>query len=345
MVERSRFYSVPTHRLGNGVEEQFITHDVTAQVYRGREADDPENPQQKMCLNLEQVRLAIEAGQSVTPTCCSTKPRKGAERRCAFYDTCGYQRQFRGTLPDICIGAHELLFHEQSAFGKIAMVIVDEDFWEDGIRIDKHSVSIAEMAGALIPSKGKEDLGAELDELRNRLATAMRHQPNVGGFDRRHLDGMTVEQCTHAIRLEWKMVERFKLWPGMRRAELDKVARSIPAMRRAKRMVGIWGAVRELLQKPEISVSGRLVLDDNKAGERFETPLACADPRAVAGADFDYERDTALAVDPASILSAGRSRRRHRSDDAAHARSPDPQCASLGQAARHIGQGGWRVQS
>ena len=52
-------YLLPTHRLGDDVAELWQEQNRSARVYRGREAVNPANPDEKMCLNLE----ASEAGQ------------------------------------------------------------------------------------------------------------------------------------------------------------------------------------------------------------------------------------------------------------------------------------------
>jgi hypothetical protein len=275
LVARSWLYLVPTHRLGDDIAEQFIGHGITARVFRGREAIDPTDPEpdpekkRRMCLNLKQVRLALEAGAPVSTTCCRYEPKGGREQRCKFYDACSYQQQFRREKPDVWIAAHEILFHPQKAFGEIAGVIIDESFWQDGMRISKHGLDLTEIATALIPPRGMDDLGAELDALRNRLAKALRAQPAVGGVERATLATLTADDCTRAIQLEWRLVGQLKIWPGMPMHEIERAAKCIPSARRARHMVAIWGAARELISRPDIAISGRLVLDENSNGERM----------------------------------------------------------------------------
>jgi hypothetical protein len=40
------------------------------------------------------------------------------------------------------------------------------------------------MAGALVPPRNKRSVADELDGMRNRLANALRAQPDVGGLQR-----------------------------------------------------------------------------------------------------------------------------------------------------------------
>jgi putative DNA primase/helicase len=275
-------YMVPTHELGKDIVALFADAGLSAKVYRGREAINPDTldpkldpkdaQQERMCVNLEQVRLAYEAGVEVSTSCCLRKAKKGErERRCKFYDdACAFQQQLRGDQPDVWVAAHEMLFHPQKAFGdgkKIAAVIVDESFWQDGLRIQEHGVALSEMESA----SGCE----ELERLRGRLVKALRRQPNVGGFERRHffggdfLDNVAPENCTRAISLEYEMVEDVEMYPGMSARDLKRLARDVPAFKRARQMAAIWSAARHLLNRDDIEVSGHLVLKENEDGERF----------------------------------------------------------------------------
>ena len=137
MATRSWLYLVPTHRLGEDIAEHFRAHGLTAKVYRGRNAPDPNIPgnmerpkdeQVRMCLNLEQVRLATSCGKDIGESCCKNK-----QQQCAFYDECGYQHQLRGNQPDVWIAAHNMLYHPQKKFGEVVGVVIDETFYKKGI--------------------------------------------------------------------------------------------------------------------------------------------------------------------------------------------------------------------
>ena len=117
-------YFVPTHRLGDEIVALFAEHGVRAQVWRGRAAAVPGQPDRTMCSNLEPVSLAISAGLAVSTTCCERK-KKGKTKHCPFFSVCEYQKQ-RKAMPDVWIAAHEALFHDNESFGDPAGVIVDE---------------------------------------------------------------------------------------------------------------------------------------------------------------------------------------------------------------------------
>jgi hypothetical protein len=55
----------------------------------------------------------------------------------------------------------------------------------------------------------------------------------------------------------------------MSAAQIKKIEKEMPKVRTARRMVGVWGALRELVGDPKIEVSGRLILDENDAGQRI----------------------------------------------------------------------------
>src|SRR5262249_21739058 len=72
-IRRSRkgpiIYAVDRHRLGKKIEERFTAHGIDARVFRGRRADDPENPGERMCLNEPAVHLAMSYHANISETC------------------------------------------------------------------------------------------------------------------------------------------------------------------------------------------------------------------------------------------------------------------------------------
>jgi hypothetical protein len=274
-------YTVSTHRLGDILkDDQFAKGGLTAKVYRGRNAINPDTldpdmdakdpRQERMCRNLEQVNIALEGGLDVSSSCCIRKARKGQpEQRCKFYDTCAWQRQLLAD-PDVWIAAHEMLFHPQKAFGKkIAGVIIDEDFWQDGMRIAEYGVPLSEMESVNSPQ------ASLLEGHRQLLVAALRRQANLGGVEPQHFDtgdmltSITPELCTQAISMEFDVAGRVEMHPGMSARELKKIAKRAAALKRARQMYAIWASVRELLEYPEFGASGHIVLAQNKDGERL----------------------------------------------------------------------------
>src|SRR6185295_2454855 len=54
--------AVPRHKLGDTIVKLFEEHGVAARVIRGRSADDPNRPGQKMCDDMEAVEAALDLG-------------------------------------------------------------------------------------------------------------------------------------------------------------------------------------------------------------------------------------------------------------------------------------------
>jgi phage terminase small subunit len=114
--DRTCVYAVPRHDLGENIVEQFTTYGIDARLYRGREADDPDQPGEQMCQDLERVRIAVTAGIDVQKSCCI----KG-ENNCDLVAICGYQGQFADApqvwvvaamLPEVAVGVLRNTKHE-----------------------------------------------------------------------------------------------------------------------------------------------------------------------------------------------------------------------------------------
>lgn len=258
-------YAVPTHRLGDEIEAQFVEQGVSARVFRGRQADDPSRPDQTMCDDLEAVGIALSmgGGSSVSKMCCKAKMEDGTEARCAFFATCSYQAQVT-TQPEVWIVAHQLLFSAGSALGKVEFVIVDEGFWQTGIRIPKRGLTLDEI-GSMVLSKGaaQDFLANDVESYRAQLARALKRQGQPGGVRRADLaaEGLDVDRCTAAISAEWKLKDKVAIYPGMSRAERKVAARAAEQARHAQAFIGLWNAARSVLYDETIEVSGRLYID------------------------------------------------------------------------------------
>jgi hypothetical protein len=259
-------YFGPTHRLNDSTAEQFREAGLTARVYRGRFALDPhvpgnaqrpESEQVLMCLAPERIKQAMSLYQSISETCCR-KRVDGEIQQCEFFEQCGYQRQLRGDAPDVWLCSHEMLFHDQKALSDVAGIIIDETFYQDGlsgIEEPREALALDNMA---VVGQGLDD--HMLARSREELVEILRDHP-LGGLQRERFDcHIFPEDCTRAINKEWKIFGRLVITPGMTETEIDKLKEIIPDCVRARRMVGVWGALREMLEREDIEVSGRLVL-------------------------------------------------------------------------------------
>jgi hypothetical protein len=285
-------YLGPIHRLNDTTAKQFHEEGLTAKVVYGREqwdrsipgnADLPKDKQVPLCSDLPKVNMAIACGQSVITTCCEgfgprpkeddvkradffaaklrrRRRKKEEKQRCAFRDGCPYWEQLSGDVPDVWIAAHNALFHPQKEFKNIAGVIIDESFYETGL-----------YGVAKIKTREDEEPGFNLDDIaekeaphRDKLIELLRTHP-MGGLHRdRFVDEIDPDECTAAIIKEFEIADRLKITPQMTPAQFEQAKQDMPTCQRARHMVPVWGALRELLRRPEIDVSGRLVLTQNK---------------------------------------------------------------------------------
>jgi hypothetical protein len=68
-------YTVDRHLLGEKIEERLAAVGVSAKVFRGRGADDPNNPGKQMCLEPARVALAMRVHADISKTCCKHTSR------------------------------------------------------------------------------------------------------------------------------------------------------------------------------------------------------------------------------------------------------------------------------
>ncbi len=207
-------FAVPTHKLGRELlgrlDKEAKQQDLTLQIacWRGRDADDPDTLGQRMCRNIDAVRLAQTLLQDVQETVCKAG--------CPHFATCAYQQQ-RQRSADIWVVPHASLFHQRpDAIGQPSLVIIDEGFWQASLRgfgqapvrlemvILKDEPLILNREGKVI-NPVTNDLVAELMPLRRKLVSLIEATGN-GPLTRKIVygSGLTAEDCASARRLEWK---------------------------------------------------------------------------------------------------------------------------------------------
>ena len=272
---------VPTHRLGDEIVEMFAGHGVRAKVWRGRAATAPGNSDRTMCSNLDAVKLAVKGGLPVSETCCRSE-KKGKKKQCPFFSVCEYQKQ-KNAKPDVWIAAHEALFHDNESFGEPAGVIIDESFWQDGLRLPSWGIAIPNIRHDLIPPAGKEDAAADLHAMRNTLADVLESQAD-GPLEYKNV-ALSLGECTEAIKLEWELLPKGGLEPGASKYELQKFKEQLPRIQFGRRMIAVWRAVRNMLDRIDVKVSGHVYLENGEVKirgvstirERWRVPTMLVD--------------------------------------------------------------------
>jgi hypothetical protein len=263
-------YAVPTHKLGENIAIQFRQHGLTAAVWRGREAFAEDGS--PLCDDLPAVKLAQKAGAPIEESCCRGETPTGTSAECALYNSCLYQKQ-KKKQPDVWLVSHEMLFIAQETIKKPSAVLIDESFWQAGVfgmpkrdkdrDISPRGITIDEIAR--VPLK-KLDVANDLAPLREALARAC-SKAGLGGIPRQLLidEGLTSEKCTEAIKLEWQFKEEPAIWPGMPAEQREKApAGNVSHIRAIDR---VWRIARDLIEREEGTVSGRLYIAELKTDE------------------------------------------------------------------------------
>ena len=258
--KRTVLYVVPYHDLGKDIVRYFAKHGISARVYRGREAPDPEQPGQKMCLNLLQVEVAIACGKNVPKTCCWHKKRDGTEQICDDYHRCGWQAQLL-LPPRVWVVAANLLFVAQQALGEPSLVVVDENFWQAGLRKFEHPRTHQLKP---LPLGAIRHHDHRLHALRAKLARALQVQTeNIKPNDlvpvrRSAIERvLSIEDCEQARTAEYAALPHPRLYPGMPEHALGRIPDM--AVKQARQIIAIWVEVKNMLTA-DIAVSGRLWL-------------------------------------------------------------------------------------
>ena len=276
-------YAVPYHKLGSKIEERFAGHGLNVRTFLGRGRPDPlkhdptksKDDQIKMCVNPEPVAVAVKCRLPVSESCC-----KNGKLKCPFFDPgpeqCGYQRQKpeKDEKVDVWIVASDMLFKAQKVLGDPAAVIIDEAIWRKGLRGIEQKKEDA-IAIDSLRCEREIDFAKEIDQrdaYRDKLARALMQQVGNGGVEREHLAKVfCVQECDEIIRREWKLLPKLKLQPGMSKGAIEKLDPDlIDEIVHTRRVIRVWGVVRELVGSPEIEVSGRLTLKQSN-GQRVVT--------------------------------------------------------------------------
>jgi len=212
--------SVPRHQLGEEIVRDLASIRIAARVYRGRAADDPEQPGKKMCHDLERANLIEDALADVSTHACKDK-----DQICQFYGVCGYQRQ-RQERPDMWIVPHQLLFRRRPTFIPApASVAIDESFcgaalhgFDNPRRVWLHE--LVDVREILITTNklAYRDASktADLMDTSSRVFRALALEEN-GRVRRAALISaeVTVDDVRQAYRLEWMRKRDPVVYPGM----------------------------------------------------------------------------------------------------------------------------------
>jgi putative DNA primase/helicase len=248
--------------LGERLVEQLRARRIDARLFRGRNAPDPDNPGKLMCWRPAYVDKAVKAHAKVKDACCY----KNKNNKCIFLERCGYYGQQPGRdepQPRVWVFASDMIFHEQEVFAGLDALIIDESFWQKGIRGVDRGTFVATIAD--LGKSKKSDPGA-LRLYRERLAKALNDEVNYSRF--------TPGECRHARMLEWEVMPDHGMEPKENEAEIEKSVMRDRHLGRCR--IKIWEELELLLHRDahelpddcnDEIVSGRLTVMTEE-GER-----------------------------------------------------------------------------
>jgi putative DNA primase/helicase len=277
---------VPYHNLSDEQLDRLREDhpDVTAAVWRGRQRDDPEEPDpkhpgklRKMCWRADEAKEVEAAMLDVGSHLC--KQGRGAEAiKCPFFDQCGYQRQ-KAIEARIWFAAHEVMVHKMpKAFGNVGWVLIDESPL-DAFMLGVDSNDPVELAlDALrepVPSglneleqlmleHGRSDLHRGLDKL---MVPIDRHRGAPVTYVAMYMFDHT--RWTRSARqmraLEWKGKVMPKIRPDMSPAQVRKLLKTAEGNGVVAVRALLWWLVEEALDAMDRSV--RKEIQERTSGE------------------------------------------------------------------------------
>lgn len=284
--KRNIAIAIPTHALGDEqadkLNEILNRHDFRARVWRSRRARISPEANETMCLDLDAVRDAEEAMLDPQTAVCQREMPDGTVLKCAFSDTCQFQKQ-REAKADVWLMAHELLFHQKPVtIGDIAALIVDESPWQDGlfgtlppIKRDgtentDHGAPVRMALDTLLSDAtisgdtlATAELRARRRALHDALSAGMARDGN-GPIRRADLiaAGLTVQGAEAARKLEWQRKVKVDIRPGMSPAERKELVAQAARNKAVRTLALVWAAVAGLLADEGADRSGWLALRD-----------------------------------------------------------------------------------
>jgi putative DNA primase/helicase len=247
--------AVPRHKLGDEIVNHLSAIGITSEVYRGREADDPDTSGVKMCRDLKRAELITEALNNVASNAC----KRGTDE-CQFFNICGYQAQ-RHKKPDAWIVPHQLLFRERPNFipqpGSLA---IDESFWNASLHgIDKPYLlwldDLEKHRDVPVKSGTGNDIAAtnDLMTLSQKLARKLRNEND--GLLRRDIFselGIVEADLRDALRCEWRRKKELNVSPGIPLQQVAAKCHQIAAHNQmVARLARFWELAIKTITSPD----------------------------------------------------------------------------------------------
>jgi hypothetical protein len=260
-------YFVPRLNLGDELVPLFAEESVSARVYRGRDAPDPEKPERAMCLEPASVQDALKAcASSVFQAVCELELKKQATLlRCPSFLGCSHVKQ-RWATPQVWILTHALLFQARPDFiASPAALVIDEQFLGSAIpdSANKLTLDAIQHAGLIYHDDGSRlvEPSRTLEQGRAVLVRALREHPDGPLLSEPLMGaGVTGDLAREMHALESSRKQEPGIYPGMLAHRRSKAAEAAGSVNReVLALASFWNELAEFLDGASAE-SGRLRL-------------------------------------------------------------------------------------
>lgn len=184
---------VPTHRLGKEQVDEFtgLGQGLVARRFLGTTQENPDSPDERMCLRSDIVASLCSNGISMRDLCA--KPNLGLY--CPHHvdnpevvSVCGYSLQSKHR-PDVWLIPHQLLFHKPPrCVGTVGLIVIDESFWQSALSHSRMTLSALEYERKDTSGAKSAGLAHKTTILGRAAAAAIRTMPD-GFIDTRQIFG------------------------------------------------------------------------------------------------------------------------------------------------------------
>jgi putative DNA primase/helicase len=261
--------AVPRHALGKEQVDQLKDEHpnakhVTAAIWRGRFADDPEIEGKKMCWRPDDVKELERVHVDIERNLCK-QGRGDTAIKCPFYDDCGSQRQ-KHQNANLWFVAHELLVHEKpSCIGDLIFLAIDEsplDAFVFGIDDnDRIELSLDALLDP-VPEKLFEAEAKRLKKAREALhgilsGLTVPTDQHKGVPVPKLMTFPGAESIGELVKMEWRGKVDPKISPNMSKKEIIEAAKGAESNAVIAKRVMLWELVKALIHS-EVKVCGRV---------------------------------------------------------------------------------------
>jgi hypothetical protein len=228
------FIAVPNHNLSEEMANAIKSQGISAVVYRGLSAQDPDSPKNSMCRIAADAEALRRGGSKMSDLC----------NECPHVGVCGWQRQHK-LEAQVWVGAHNLLFHPRpDPITDIDYVIVDESPISVGLNgfsnTDTLSVSPSEL-------RHRAQYGDKLlGNARNKLADAIENGSTNESIIKRNFGLYIGTEIRKILKLVYAEMTKINVHGGLSKKALLMAIGEANYNRRLLIEVEIWNALGNL---------------------------------------------------------------------------------------------------